>query len=428
MHFFLTKLSLARVAIVFSVTFGLLMGSSGVWAACTTPATAIPPSYFGMHFHRIGAGTPWPSIPVGSWRLWDAHVAWPNLEPERGKWDFKRLDQYVAMAQLAGTTILLPLGLSPRWASARPSERGNYQPGAAAEPRDIEDWKRYVRTVAERYKGKIHDYEMWNEVNYPKFYSGTVNTMVSLTREAYQILKEVDPENRLVSPSVVGEDSSFRWLDEFLKKGGGAYIDVVSYHFYVPKGAPETMLPLIKRVQDIMTKHGICEKPLWNTESGWLIQNKEQALVPGSFEATWKVLSQEEAAAYVTRALILGWYAGGSRFYWYAWDNKQMGLMELGSKTMKPAAKAFATAMRWLEGAKMKDCSTSGEVWVCSMTGRAGDNYFLAWSAAALEKSIKLSSVGNARQMELLDGSLQPVKPNGSNEISIGLTPARFIP
>ena len=432
MRCFLVKLSFTPLIIV-SLIFQMLGSASVVSAASATPDSAIPRTYFGMHFHRLDAGTTWPSFPIGTWRLWDSYVAWPNLEPERGKWDFKRLDRYVAMAKLTGTTILLPLGLSPRWASARPSEASSYQPGNAAEPSDIEDWKRYVRTVAERYKGRIRDYEMWNEVNYKKFYSGTVDRMVLLTREAHKILKEVDPDNRLVSPSGVGavrpEDPHFLWLDEFLKKGGGAYVDVVGYHFYVPTGAPEMMLPLIKRVQELMTKHGIREKPLWNTETGWLIQNKEQPLAPGSYPSDWKVLDQDQAAAYVARSLILGWYAGVSRFYWYAWDNKQMGgLIEPESKSMKPAATAFAVTVRWLEGAKMSGCSTSGEVWICSMKGMKGDTYSIAWSAGNSENRIKLSSIGNPKEMEFIDGTRQTVKADGSGEITIGLSPVRLIP
>jgi hypothetical protein len=224
------------------------------------------------------------------------------------------------------------------------------------------------------------------------------------------------------------EDPHFLWLEQFLKKGGGAYIDFVGYHFYVPTGTPEMMLPLINRVQDIMTKHGIREKPLWNTETGWLIESKEQPLAPGTYPPNWKVLDQDQAAAYVARSLILGWYAGLSRFYWYAWDNKQYGLVEPESKSMKPAATAFAVTMRWLEGAKMKGCSTSGEVWICSITGTKGDEYSIAWNAGNSEKRVGLSSLGNAREMEFLDGARRTVKPNSDGEILISFTPVRFIP
>ncbi|PIX97174.1 MAG: hypothetical protein COZ24_06665 [Hydrogenophilales bacterium CG_4_10_14_3_um_filter_63_21] len=245
----------------------------------------MPDSYFGMHIHRAVLPqpwlpnsdklTPWPAVEFGSWRLWDAYVAWPSLEPEKGKWNFATLDKYVAMAKLTGVDPLMPLGLIPAWASARPDEPSGYRPGNAAEPRDIEAWRNYVRTVATRYKGRIRAYELWNEVNIKHFYSGNPEKLVELARVAYETLKAVDPEIIVVSPSVVGAGGHLKWLDDYLAKGGGQYADVISYHFYVPKDAPEAMLPLIRQVQAIMRKHKQDHKPLWNTETGWWIANTD---------------------------------------------------------------------------------------------------------------------------------------------------------
>ena len=79
----------------------------------------VPASFFGMHIHHAGGATPWPEVPFAEWRLWDAGVAWPSIEPRRGQWQFAELDRYVDLAQHAGVGLLLPLGLSPGWASAR---------------------------------------------------------------------------------------------------------------------------------------------------------------------------------------------------------------------------------------------------------------------------------------------------------------------
>jgi len=130
------------------------MGVGGMSSSRTISPSGhtIPREYFGMHIHRADSSTPWPGVRFGSWRLWDAYVSWPQLEPNRGQWDFKRLDKYVAMASLTGVNVLLPLGLSPAWASARPNEVSAYRYGNAAEPLNIEDWRSYVRAVAERYK------------------------------------------------------------------------------------------------------------------------------------------------------------------------------------------------------------------------------------------------------------------------------------
>lgn len=111
-------------------------------AAATSPITLVPPeadarferAYFGIHVHNDGAQRNWPDIPIGALRLWDADVGWAYLEREEGRFDFRRLDEYVDWAAQRGVEVLLTLGVTPPWASARPAEPGAYGLGTAAEP------------------------------------------------------------------------------------------------------------------------------------------------------------------------------------------------------------------------------------------------------------------------------------------------------
>ena len=92
----------------------------------TPPSQPIPAAYFGMHIHnviapsRTGARTPWPSLPVPTWRLWDSQVTWADIEPNKGQWKFDLLDKYLALADAHQAEILLPLGVTPQWASSQP--------------------------------------------------------------------------------------------------------------------------------------------------------------------------------------------------------------------------------------------------------------------------------------------------------------------
>lgn len=401
-------------------------------ACAVQPDTAqapVPPTYFGLHIHRavqtqpwLPHGdklTPWPAVKFGSWRLWDAYVAWPSLEPERGKWNFSTLDKYVAMARLTGVELLLPLGLSPAWASARPEEPSGYRPGNAAEPRDIEDWRNYVHTVASRYKGRIRVYELWNEVNYPHFYSGSPEKLLDLARVAYETIKAIDPAAIVVSPSVTGGGRHLKWFDGYLAKGGGNYADVIGYHFYVPKDAPEAMLPLIREVQGIMRKHGQGHKPLWNTETGWWIANRVESARTKAVNPDWRKLDGDLAAAYVARALILARAEGVGRFYWYAWDNIDMGMIEAGSLELKPAAKAYDSVARWLVGGVLHGCERNGHIWTCTLAHDSGALARLLWSAG---DPFELSVPGSwgVSAIERLDGSISPIV---GGKIRIGPAP-----
>lgn len=429
------RASISRLVTAATVQMAVLIGAAlpmcasgqgGVMRSSTDP---VPTSYFGLHIHRIAHTqpwypqgdkiTPWPSTKFGSWRLWDAFVAWKHLEPERGKWNFQTLDKYLVLAEKAGVDVVLPLGLSPSWASARPTEPSNYDPGNAAEPRDIEDWRNYVRHVALRYKGRIRSYELWNEVNVKEFYSGSQEKLVQLARVAYKTLKEVDPNIVFVSPSVVGE-GHHKWLDQYLTKGGAEYLDVVGYHFYMPKAPPEAMLPVIQEVQNVMRKHGLQEKPLWNTEIGWWIDNKTKKKRLSGVGKSWVMLDDEHAAAYVARTLLVSWPAGVSRVYWYAWDAMGMGLIRVGSLKLAPAAIAYDRIARSLTGGLLKQCRQDTPIWTCELVQGDGKTVWIVWTEDNIARNWSIPENWSLESAETLHGSALSI--NGST-IRIGMVP-----
>jgi Glycosyl hydrolase catalytic core len=371
------------------------------------PEALVPATLFGMHIHRATTTTPWPSVAFGTLRLWDAGVDWASLEPEKGDWVFAKLDKYVDLAEQHDVEVLLTMALSPTWASSRPNEQSRYSPGRAAGPKNIEDWDDYVRTVATRYKGRILDYEIWNEPNLKGFFSGTPEQMVQLTREAHTILKDVDPSNIVVSPSATGE-GGVPWLDRFLQLGGGKYVDVIGYHFYVEK-PPEATLDLIAKVKTVMSRHGLEGEPLWDTELGWAR--------PKPFP------SEQEAAAYVARAYILHWAAGVSRLYWFAWDQQVFALQMVGadSRSVKPAGVAYAQVENWLIGARMISCeSDSGGTWVCRISRDGGYRAWILWN---VDRNLAFSIPRDWKAQDFRDLSGMKSGLKGENTLAISASP-----
>ncbi len=387
-----------------------------------TPATAIPKLFFGMHIHRLATTTPWPSISFGTWRLWDTYAAWPSLEPQKGKWEFAALDKYVASAEQNHVEIFLPLALSPVWASSRPEEKSGYGPGNAAPPTDLEDWKNYVRTVATRYKGHINAYEIWNEPNLKGFYTGSPAGLVQLACAAYQILKQVDSSVEVSSPPFTGTNG-LTIFDQYLKAGGGKCTDIIGYHFYVNPAPPEEMVPLIQQVEQIMKNDGQGNKPLWDTETGWAMQNKEGTVkaAPGKgFNSI--VFPEDESAAYLARAYVLSWASGISRLYWYAWDNEVMGLVDPDGKTVKAPATAYGELEKWLLGARMDSCATDAAgTWTCTISRSGGYRGWIIWNPTATRQLVKfpIPVSWNVRQMRNLLGYVGPLAPGATFEISV---------
>ena len=366
----------------------------------------IPASYFDFNilFHPA-TKVPWPSEPFYGWRVW--HALWYDLEPRKGQWNFGYLDGLVSMAQQHNSEMLLILAYCPQWASSNPDAQGDWGPGTAGPLRDMDDWGNYVRTVATRYKGKIHAYEIWNEPNRTRAWAGDMGMMVEMVREASSILKQVDPTTIVVSPSATGPQG-VSWLRDFLKNGGSQYVDVIGYHFYLPpNSSPEGAVPLIQQVGELMQQGGIGGRPLWNTEDGWLGPD---------------LFSDDQAAAYVARTYVLNWAAGVARYYWYAWDLHRGSNIEIvlpDNMTLTPAGRAFARIQGWMTGTVMKHCLTSeNKNWVCEID-RSGTPEYIVWNEDG-ERSFRLSKDWRVTRVTGLSGGTRSIQ---GDLIQVGILP-----
>ena len=324
--------------------------------------------YFGMHVGFVNPGTPWPVVPFGTWRLWDANVTWKDLEPRKGTWDFSLLDALIGLAKEHKVDVILPLALTPQWASKRPNEPSSYTPGAAAPPADIRDWIDYVRAIAARYKGKIAYYEIWNEVNFSVTWTGTAEEIVSLQQAAFTAIKSIDPDAQVISANLAASSGIPR-LRQLLELGYANSADIIGYHFYVSPGPPEAIAPLVSKVSSLLSLYGV-QKPIWNTETGWLH--------PSTFA------SEDQAAAFAVRALLVGRSFGIERFLWYEWDNHccvSLFMTESDNRTPTRAALAYANLQQWLIGNALSPCEASvDETWSCRLQFADGRHGLILWN------------------------------------------------
>jgi hypothetical protein len=380
-------------------------------------AAPVQKTLFGLHIHFLHRQppTPWPTAPFGAWRLHDVTGAkWFQLESASGVPDFRLLDRYVELGASHGVELLLTLGQTPGWAASNGSasvgaDKGDFR----AQPPRLSAWHDYVQAVATRYKGKIPAYEIWNEPNLKMFYDGTPEQLVELTREASQVLKTVDPAVVVVSPSFTAI-YGLPALEKFLKAGGGKYVDVIAYHFYgrAYGGSPEENIPpIVKGIRDLQAKYGLSDKPIWNTETGYCIENPAKPTDPdklNSFHCS-QLLPVDRAAAYLARSYILSAWLGVDRLYWYGWDNDVMGLTELDHKTVKAPGIAYGVVYGWLVGATVQDCAPDESgVWSCGLTRGGGTAGHLVWSVGGPAK-FALPPEWKARKVSALDGHSTPI-------------------
>lgn len=401
-----------------------------LWLALVMPAWAqmlvvnpsgaypIQDSYFGMHV-RWGATTPyWPAARFHTWRVITGETTWYGLEPQQGMWRFGSLDNAVARAQAHGVEVMLTLGQTPPWASARPLEKVPNGWGASAEPKNMADWENYIRTVATRYKGKIKYYELWNEPRFREVdpyravagFTGTAKQMVEMGAIAKRVLNEVDPEAMLVSPAADSGLPGLKRLKVWLDAGGGKVSDVIAYHIYVTP--PEQIPGVVRALRNLVNQYGLSGVEIWNTESGFVVESPDrEAKVTGS-EVFGEVLNVEKGAAYASRALILGAASGLDRYFWYSWDIPTMALTEGKGRTITLAGNAYINTERWLRGAVINECRTADDkLWICTMN-RGERKARLIWNTTGT-RNWMVPAQWQARQYETLLGGMTNVDQSG---------------
>ena len=352
----------------------------------STPARVLDARYFGTHLHRLvpvaepsPRTTPWPAGQIGALRLWDTTTRWADLEPVPGAFRFERLDAYVSAAQARQASLLMVLGSAPRWASARPNEPGPYGPGSAAEPVRLDDWDRYVSAIARRYKGRIKEYELWNEPYFSDlpadrghpgaFFTGSVATMVELARRTRAALDREDPQAVLLTPGFVGGVQRF---EMFLSAGGARYVGGVAHHYYAD--GDREFIKLHRDIRAVMARHGISHLPLYNTESGFAARDDDPPVADGA-----ALPDRALAAALLSRSMLLGAFLGIDRFYQYAWDNGRSGMLMAHTLVPTPSRQAFAAVRRWLLGTTLQGCRmASADTVQCAGT-RDGVRLLVAW-------------------------------------------------
>lgn len=408
------------------------LGASGsfsfeVHAADSFAPQQIERSFFGMHIHWNDTSRQLAMPPIGSLRLWDTRTNWSHLEARRGQWDFGKLDKHVALAVQNDLEVLITLGAPPRWASLRPDHDGPYGPGTGDQARNLEDWDNYVRMIATRYKGKIRYYEVLNEpvlIEHEKscltrrhFWCGSAAEMVELTRRTREIVKNIDPNAKIVAPGFTGATSGR--LDLFLDAGGGQYVDVIAHHFYALH--PQQMLERINLVKKSMVSHGYGHLELWNTESGYTLGNIE---THGGIAGVSN-LDHEMMRAYVAQSLTLAASAGVRRYFWYAWDNGTTGIASPDGSRPLPGGIAYSQVVNWLRGRTVRDCGKfKNTFWSCIVddTGREAR---IVWSIGEV-KPLHPEDDWKVDAWQSLDGSIMPLP--GAGVVNIGPTPVLFIP
>jgi hypothetical protein len=200
---------------------------------------------------------------------------WPDLEPSRGGFSASQLAYYegVFAALPAGTKVIVDMVDTPSW------ESGSSDPHAPPNPTAF---AAFVGTLAARWAGHVTAWEIWNEEDASRWWSGAPNptAYVRLLQATYPVVKAAEPGATVVLGGLTGNDYEF--LEGVYQAGGKGFFDAVGVHtdtacdvlspYEFLRGPNNRMIDdsflAYREVHATMLANGD-SKPIWMTETSW---------------------------------------------------------------------------------------------------------------------------------------------------------------
>lgn len=231
-------------------------------------------------------------------------AAWYHIEREPGHYNWKFLDQTIAMAEKYDINVMMQVTTAPEWATglsgmsaAQKRSLGHYPDTYAPKPEFYDDYANFFADVVERYAPRgIVDYEVWNEPALAGFWKEDTHNRTPSPESYTQLLKETYPAahqaysgvNVIAGGQVVlpteADGSRINAVD-YLKRmyaaGAQGYFDSLAHHPYgidsqewIWNGwaymfnEPKTNNAPQDTLHSVMSANGDGHKEIWLTELG----------------------------------------------------------------------------------------------------------------------------------------------------------------
>jgi hypothetical protein len=353
---------------------------------------------------------------------------WSALQPSGPKsWNSFYFPDDVLQAELnSGRQVVGLLLKTPDWAGAG---------GPTSVPKGLDlplddpnnNWARFARTMAERYKGRIDHWVIWNEPDVwdptsPTYtWNGSAEDFYQLQKVGYLSLKRGNPNAQ------VGLAGLTYWWDYFYQRpqyferylqiaerdpsasANNWYFDAAVLHLY---NEPAGLYRVPALFKDLMAARGF-SKPIWINETNvapW--DDPRNPMRRGDFRATL-----DEQASYIVQAFAYGLAAGAERISVYPMydgdappGNELMGMVRQDGST-RPAYQALKTVTRYLNGVRSGTVEREGDAVKITLQQDSA-TVVVAWSQAPRSAELAIPArKASARLVDKLgrESTLAPV-------------------
>ncbi len=243
-------------------------------------------------------------------------VEWSDIEREPGRYSTGGLDQIVDRAYQSGIKMIVSVSHAPSW----------LDPNHGI-PSDTGPFRQLMERLAQRYRGKVQAWEIWNEQNlvWVPGQQVDVGRYVELLKAGYQGIKAGDPDaivlfggltpTGVMDPSIAIDDVEYLRRAYAYNNGEvKRYFDHLAAHPGSNQNPPDTMWPSnpgpgpgwrdhpsfyfrrVEQLRQVMLDNGDGAKQIWLTEFGWTTANQAPGYEYGVYT------SEEEQAQYLVRA------------------------------------------------------------------------------------------------------------------------------
>lgn len=244
--------------------------------------------------------------------------AWRDIEgAAKGRFEWTLADEVVRRVSNRGLKLLARIDRQPFWSQAPGSE-----PLDNAPPVRLQDLADFCFALADRYRGRIAAYQVWNEPNLAREWgdqSPDPAAYVELLKACYTAIKHADPDALVISAGMaptgtwadaVMPDDMF--IERMYQAGAAPYFDLLGVHAPGFKAPPEASPDEVaadpalggqrffcfRRVEDlraIMLKYGDADKQAAVLEMGWTTDRIHP-------EYAWHAVDDQTQADYLVRA------------------------------------------------------------------------------------------------------------------------------
>ena len=262
--------------------------------------------------------------------------SWARIETRKGQYDWSFYDNLVKTANRHGISVYGLLAYWSRWTEPYT-------------PQGIDDYCRFAAAAAERYRGVIRHWEVYNEPNI-FFWQGPRDMYAELLKKAYTAIKKANPEAEVLGCSTAGIDTKF--IKRTIKLG--APFDSLTIHPYRRNLDDRAFVQELQKASEIAKNADGTVRPVWITEMGWGTHTHHNGA-----QAGFSVTTQREQACLIARTYVDAIASGVvANTCWYDFRNDgydpfnfehNMGIVTRDFRP-KPAYRAYATVARLLQG------------------------------------------------------------------------------